>query len=373
MPMSTITVAGINPGLKILGATQQFNYDQPLSAFQITNSFIPGVGLPSQFNQEFRNNLLSGFRLTHLTTNTDTYGSLTLQSFVNAQSTGSDIIKFDNTGINTFAALNMNNQPITNSTWNGNTITVPYGGTGITSTTPYSVICGGTTSTGVLQSVASLGNSGQVLTSQGAGALPIWTTNGNGTVTSITAGAGLSGGTITTSGTIDITDTAVTPGTYDGNFTVNSRGQLTAASNVLRGIVASLYMSGNNTATVISAANTYTKVLGTTTATITNDFIAANNKFTYDGTDPITALVRTDLAAIPDNPSSTISISIFKNNTQVLAANYNYQLTGGKAVSLTVGVPVSFVTNDFVEVYITSDFIGGDNVTVSHMNFQVII
>ena len=58
-----------------------------------------------------------------------------------------------------------------------------------------------------MQSVASVGTSGQVLTSQGAGALPAWTTisSGGGTVTSITAGTGLTGGTITASGTISLT------------------------------------------------------------------------------------------------------------------------------------------------------------------------
>lgn len=49
---------------------------------------------------------------------------------------------------------------------------VADGGTGINSTTAYAVLCGGTTSTGPLQSIASVGSSGQVLTSNGAGALP---------------------------------------------------------------------------------------------------------------------------------------------------------------------------------------------------------
>jgi hypothetical protein len=49
---------------------------------------------------------------------------------------------------------------------------VAQGGTGLTSTTAYAVVCGGTTSTGNLQSIAGVGTSGQVLTSNGAGALP---------------------------------------------------------------------------------------------------------------------------------------------------------------------------------------------------------
>lgn len=51
-------------------------------------------------------------------------------------------------------------------------VTVAQGGTGRASATAYAVVCGGTTSTGAHQSVASVGTSGQVLTSNGAGSLP---------------------------------------------------------------------------------------------------------------------------------------------------------------------------------------------------------
>ena len=57
---------------------------------------------------------------------------------------------------------------------------VAGGGTGVSSFTAYAVICGGTTSTGALQSVASVGTSGQVLTSNGAGALPTFQAAGGG-------------------------------------------------------------------------------------------------------------------------------------------------------------------------------------------------
>lgn len=52
------------------------------------------------------------------------------------------------------------------------TLPVANGGTGAATATAYAVQCGGTTSTGAHQSVASVGTSGQVLTSNGAGALP---------------------------------------------------------------------------------------------------------------------------------------------------------------------------------------------------------
>lgn len=51
-------------------------------------------------------------------------------------------------------------------------LSVPQGGTGAATATAYSVQCGGTTSTAAHQSVASVGTSGQVLTSNGAAALP---------------------------------------------------------------------------------------------------------------------------------------------------------------------------------------------------------
>ena len=65
------------------------------------------------------------------------------------------------------------------NTFNG-TLSVASGGTGRSSATAYAVICGGTTSTGAQQSVASVGTSGMVLTSNGAGALPSFQAFGGG-------------------------------------------------------------------------------------------------------------------------------------------------------------------------------------------------
>ena len=61
----------------------------------------------------------------------------------------------------------------TNNSWNStDPVQVALGGTGNASSTAYAVLCGGTTSTAPQQSVASVGTTGQVLTSNGAGALP---------------------------------------------------------------------------------------------------------------------------------------------------------------------------------------------------------
>ena len=60
---------------------------------------------------------------------------------------------------------------------------------------------------------------------------------GNGSVTSVATGTGLTGGPITGSGTISLANTAVTAGTYgnatiNGVFTVDAQGRITNASNV---------------------------------------------------------------------------------------------------------------------------------------------
>jgi len=56
------------------------------------------------------------------------------------------------------------------------TVTVAQGGTGLSTTTAYSVVFTGTTSTGNFQASAGPGSAGQILTSNGAGALPTFQT-----------------------------------------------------------------------------------------------------------------------------------------------------------------------------------------------------
>lgn len=66
-------------------------------------------------------------------------------------------------------------------TWVGNPVAVQFGGTGSAVLTPYALLTGGTSGTGVLQQVAP-GTSAQILQSGGSGALPTFFTPTNGTI-----------------------------------------------------------------------------------------------------------------------------------------------------------------------------------------------
>jgi hypothetical protein len=67
--------------------------------------------------------------------------------------------------------------------WLTTGLDVANGGIGRASQTAYAVICGGTTTTAAQQSIASVGTAGQVLTSNGAGALPTFQAAGGGFAT----------------------------------------------------------------------------------------------------------------------------------------------------------------------------------------------
>jgi len=102
----------------------------------------------------------------------------------------------------------------------------------------------------------------------------------NSGVTQVNTGTGLSGGPIVTVGTVSIANTAVTPGNYTlANITVNAQGQLTAASNGSAGSVTQVNTGTGITGGPITTSGTIsidsTVVTLSGTQTLTNKTITA--------------------------------------------------------------------------------------------------
>lgn len=154
---------------------------------------------------------------------------------------------------------------ITTGVWNGSAVDVAHGGTGDISFAPYQIICGGTTSTAALQTVAGVGTTGQVLTSQGAGALPIWSALPGGTVTSV---SGTANRITSTGGTTPVIDIAAT---YVGQSSITTLG--TIISGVWNGtLIGSAYGGtgvNNGSSTITLGGNLVTSGAFSTTLTVT--------------------------------------------------------------------------------------------------------
>lgn len=154
----------------------------------------------------------------------------------------------------------------------------------ISITSPIPIANGGTSATLANAALNNLlpsqaGNGGKHLATDGTNAG--WTNANSGTVTTINTGTGLSGGPITTSGTLSISPTGVTASNYGSattipTFTVNAQGQITNAANVtISGALPSgttnqtLYHNGTSWVASNTIANSGTSVTvnGSTTVT----------------------------------------------------------------------------------------------------------
>lgn len=158
-----------------------------------------------------------------------------------------------------------------------NEVPVLNGGSGRASATAYSVICGGTSSTGPHQSVSGLGTAGFVLTSNGAGALPTWQAASSSGVSQIIAGTGISVSTPT--GNVTVTNNGVTSISAGSGISVNtSTGNVSISSTVNP----SDYVTVSGGSQTISSSKTFSGTATFGSTTTLNGTVGVNNVMTIN-------------------------------------------------------------------------------------------
>lgn len=219
---------------------------------------------------------------------------------------------------------------ITTGVWNGTGIDVANGGTGAASFTAYSVVCGGTTSTGALQNVSGVGSSGNVLTSNGPGALPTWQASSSG----VTSVSGTTNRITSTGGATPVIDIAAT---YVGQTSITTLG--TIATGTWHGSVVDGQYGGTGVAntgkTITIGGNFTTSGAFTTTLTVTGN---TNVTLPTTGT-----LVSTATAAVI-NATNSFSFNEqyqMKINDYSETVNALGSITGATSINLTLGNVIS--------------------------------
>ena len=177
-------------------------------------------------------------------------------------------------------------------------------------------------------------------------------------VTSVATGTGLTGGPITSTGTISIDVTGVTAATYGSasavpQFAVNAQGQLTSASNVTISIPA-------------SAINTTIPNSGLTNSSVTyngvNVALGASGTITATATNPLT--IGTGLTGTSYNGSAAVTIAIDSTVATLTGTQTLTNKTISGSTNTLTNIANASLTNSAVTVGTTAISLGASSLTL---------
>jgi hypothetical protein len=134
-----------------------------------------------------------------------------------------------------------------------------------------------------------------------------------------------------------------------------------------------LYMQGNATATIVSASNTFYKVLGTTTASSDNaKYTHSNNRLTNDASVSRKYLIQCVLS-FTSSANDVCEFGFYDSKLSAVRTPSKTKATAntaGRAENVSFSCVVSHIQGDYLEIH-CSNTSGARNITVDQLNFII--